>query len=290
VDGIDILVDLSGHTSYNRLPVFARKPAPIQVTYLGYPSGSGLKAMDYRFTDQYTEPEGDTDPAEHYYTERLYRLPDSLWCYRPSGDMPEISQLPALANGHLTFGSFNNANKISDESLALWSTLLNALPTSKLLMMTVAEGELRVRLAAQFAERGVDPARIEFCGKLPTHEFWNRLRQVDISLDPLRVNGATTTCESLWLGVPVLSLVGERFLERAGYSVLSAANLTEFAATTEEQFIAIAERFASDLPGLAAIRAGLREHLRGSPLLDQKRYTRNVEQAYRTMWHRYLAQ
>jgi predicted O-linked N-acetylglucosamine transferase (SPINDLY family) len=204
--------------------------------------------------------------------------------------MPEISPLPALNIGHITFGSFNNINKIGDECVALWSKLLQNLPTSKLVIATIAEGELRQRLTAQFIERGVESSRIVFCGKLPSHEFHRALQEIDISLDPLPINGATTTCESLWLGVPVLTLVGERFLQRAGLSVLSAAQLTEFAATSEEEFIAIAKRFAADLPGLAAIRAGLREHLRNSPLLDQKRYTRNLEQAYRTMWHRYLAQ
>jgi predicted O-linked N-acetylglucosamine transferase (SPINDLY family) len=289
-DGIDILVDLAGHSGRNRLLTFARKPAPIQVTYLGYPSGTGLTAIDYRLTDRSAEPESDLDAADHYYTEKLFRLPDSLWCYKPAADMPEITHLPALANGYLTFGSFNNVNKIDMDCVVLWSNLLKGLPTSRLAIATVPEGGVRTRLQRQFSEQGIDSSRIDFYGKLPPHEFQQKLQQMDVTLDPVNVNGATTTCESLWLGVPVLTLVGERFLQRAGLSVLSAAQLTEFAATSEEEFIAIAKRFAADLPGLAAIRAGLREHLRNSPLLDQKRYTRNLEQAYRTMWHRYLAQ
>jgi predicted O-linked N-acetylglucosamine transferase (SPINDLY family) len=287
-DGIDILVDLSGHSSRNRLLSIARKPAPIQVTYLGYPGGTGLSAVDYRLTDQYAEPETASDPADRYYTETLFRLPDSLWCYNPAADMPEITPLPAIANGYFTFGSFNNVNKIDHESITLWSTLLKRIPTSRLVMATVPEGHIRDRLLANFAEQGIDASRINFYGKLPSHEFQRKLQEVDISLDPLNVNGATTTCESLWLGVPVLTLVGKRFLSRAGFSVLSAAQMTEFAATNEAEFIDTAIRFANDLPQLSKIRTEMRQRLRNSALLDQRRYTRNLEQAYREMWQRFL--
>ena len=283
-DGIDILVDLSGHTALNRLMTFARKPAPIQITYLGYPGGSGLSAMDYRLTDSYTEPCDD-----QYYTEELLRLPDSLWCYRPVDGMPEATPLPALTNGYLTFGSFNNCNKIGEACIALWATLLRSLPTARLLMVRVPEGKIRSRLTRQFEEFGVAGERLTFCGKLPAREFHRKLQQVDIALDPFPVNGATTTCESLWQGVPVLTLVGGRFLSRAGLSVLSAAGLPEFAATTQEEYIQTAIKLATDLPGLAEIRAGMRERLKGSPLLDQQRFTRNLEGIYRDVWRRYAA-
>jgi predicted O-linked N-acetylglucosamine transferase (SPINDLY family) len=283
-DGIDILVDLCGHTAYNRLLTFARKPAPIQITYLGYPGGSGLSAMDYRLTDRYAEP-GD----DQYYTEELLRLPDSLWCYRPADGMPEATPLPALANGYLTFGSFNNCYKVGEACIALWAALLRSLPTARLLMVTVPEGEMRLRLTRQFEEFGVASERLAFCGKLPAREFHRKLQQVDIALDPFPVNGATTTCESLWLGVPVLTLVGGRFLSRAGFSVLNAAGLPEFAAATPEEYIQAATKLANDLPRLAEIRAGMRAHLKTTPLLDQQRFTRNLESIYRDVWRWYAA-
>jgi protein O-GlcNAc transferase len=283
-DGIDILIDLSGHTAHNRLLTFARKPAPIQMTYLGYPGSSGLSAMDYRLTDHHTES-GD----DQYYTEQLLRLPDSLWCYQPAESMPEVTPLPALANGYLTFGSFNNFNKIGDGCIALWAKLLRNVPNARLLMATVPEGEARARLARQFAELGITGDRVDYCGNLPSREFQRKLQLVDITLDPFPVNGATTTCESLWLGVPVLTLVGERFLSRAGLSVLSAAGLSEFAAASPEHFIAVASDLAKDLPRLATIRAGMRERLRSTPLLDQRRFTRNLEGIYRDAWRRYVS-
>jgi len=291
-DGIDILVDLAGHTGHNRLLTFARKPAPVQITYLGYPGTSGLSAMDYRLTDRYTEPEAVSggDSTDRYYTEKLLRLPDSMWCYRPAEDMQEVTPLPALTNGYLTFGSFNNVNKVGAECIALWATLLRSLPTSRLLMVTVPEGEIRERLIRQFGEHGIGAERISFCGKLPSHAFQRMLQQVDLTLDPFPINGATTTCESLWLGVPVLTLVGERFLTRAGLSVLSAAQLPDFAAATMESYIKTATLLANNLPLLANIRAGLREHLRISPLLDQLRFTRNLEGIYRDVWRRWCNQ
>lgn len=287
-DGIDILVDLAGHSAHNRLLVFARKPAPIQITYLGYPGTSGLSAMDYRLTDNYTEPEdGSGTGAERFYTERLLRLPDSIWCYRPNVDMPAITPLPALANGYLTFGSFNNFNKIDSECIALWAELLSNLPASRLLIATVPEGEMRERLTAQFNEHRIAANRIDFCGSLPPREFQRKLQLVDITLDPFPINGATTTCESLWLGVPVLTLVGESFLSRAGLSVLSAAQMPEFAAANPEDFIQKAISLANDIPKLANMRAHMRERLGGTALFDQTRFTRNLESIYRNIWRRY---
>ncbi len=286
-DGIDILVDLAGHTAQNRLPVFAYKPAPIQVTYLGYPGTSGLSAIDYRLTDHLTEPV-DLD-ADRYYTEKLLRLPESIWCYRPVDTMPPVSPLPALTNGYLTFGSFNNSNKLNADCIALWATLLRRLPSARLLMATVAEGEMRRRLTEQFTAHGIAPERISYYAQLPPQEFHLLLQQVDVSLDPFPVNGATTTCESLWFGIPVLTLVGNRFLSRAGWSVMNAARMPEFAAKSPEQLIEIAVGLAADLPKLASLRANMREHLRATPLFDQVHFTRNLEQAYRDMWQRYTS-
>ncbi|HXA48171.1 MAG TPA: tetratricopeptide repeat protein, partial [Burkholderiaceae bacterium] len=278
-DQIDILIDLAGHTAHNRLLTFARKPAPIQITYLGYPGSSGLAAMDYRLTDHYAEPGND-----RYYTEKLLRLPDSMWCYRPAADMPDITPLPAQKNGYLTFGSFNNINKVGEDCIQLWAALLRSLPSSRLLMVTVPEGEVRDRLTRQFEALGIHAKRLSFCGKLPSHEFRKMLQQVDITLDPFPINGATTTCESLWLGMPVLTLVGERFLSRAGLSVLSAAQLPDFAVATPAEYINTATLLANNLALLADIRLGLRDHLKTSPLLNHKGFTQNLESIYRKIW------
>lgn len=279
-DGIDILVDLAGHTGHNRMLTFARKPAPIQITYLGYPGTSGLSAMDYRLTDGHADPAG----SEAYYTEKLLRLPNSLWCFRPHKNMPEITALPAQQNGYVTFGSFNNFNKIDHRCIELWARLLQALPNSRLLIVTVPEGESRNRLTEQFAAFGIAVERLEFHGKLPGNEFHRLLQLADLTLDPVTVNGATTTCESLWLGVPVISLVGSRFLERAGFSILSAASLREFAAETAKGYIEVASKIAGDLPRLAALRAGLRARMAASPLVDEEKFTRNLEKIYRDVW------
>jgi protein O-GlcNAc transferase len=279
-DGIDILVDLSGHSSHNRLLTFARKPAPIQVTYLGYPASSGLSAMDYRLTDSYADPQAN----DSYYREKLLRLPNSLWCYRPAADMPDVTPLPALTNGFLTFGSFNNINKIGDQCIKLWAALLRTLPSSRLLMVTVPEGEMRQRLVQQFTDFGVMPERLDFRGRLAPHEFQRTLRQVDMTLDPFPINGATTTCESLWLGVPVISLVGDRFYSRAGLSVMNAAGLPDFVAATPEDYLKIPALLAENFQLLAGIRAGLREHLAASPLIDNTGFARNVEKIYREIW------
>ena len=279
-DGIDILVDLAGHTANNRLPLFSRKPAPVQITYLGYPGTSGLSAMDYRITDGHADSRG----SEERYTETLLRLPHSLWCYRPIAGMPEVLPLPALRRGYLTFGSFNNFNKQDPSTIDLWAALLRALPDARLLMVTVPEGEARTRLSEQFAKQGVAAERLEFHGKLPSAEFHRLLSQVDMALDPVNVNGATTTCESLWLGVPTLSLKGNSFLSRAGWSILSAAGVPEFAADNTQDYIKIATRLAADLPALARIRAGLRTRLAASPLMDETGFTRDLERIYRDVW------
>ena len=253
-DCVDILVDLAGHTTQNRVLVFARKPAPVQITYLGFPGSTGLEAMDYRLTDHFVDPEGS---AIQYYSEQLLRLPHSLWCFHPPPAMPKIGRSPALTNGFITFGSFNSINKVDGRTLALWSRLLCILPNSKLLMATVPEGKTRDNLRAHFARLGVSENRIEFLARLDGEKFLEMLSRVDINLDPVSVNGATTTCESLWLGVPVLNLVGNRFLERAGLSILTAAGIPEFAVDSEERYIGLALELSKNLEMLAVLRANL---------------------------------
>jgi protein O-GlcNAc transferase len=280
-DGIDLLIDLSGHTADNRLLTFARKPAPVQLTYLGYPGTSGLSAMDYRITDGYA------DPLEglEYYSEKLLRLPDSLCCYRPVIDMPEVGPLPALKNGYITFGSFNNSSKVDNNAIVLWSKILLSLPSSRLLMVTIPEGERRETIARQFEAAGVTRDRIDFQGKLLTPQFHKLFQQVDIALDPLLMTGGTTTCESLWMGVPVIVMKGKRFIHRVGYSFLCSAGLARYAAKTPDEYVQIALAAAADIQGLAQLRAGMREQLAVSALMDQAHFTRNFEKILREAWH-----
>lgn len=279
-DGIDILVDLAGHSALNRLSMFALKPAPIQITYLGYPGTSGLTAIDYRLTDAYADPPG----SDACYTETLLRLPDSLCCYRPSQAMPEITASPAQENGYVTFGSFNSFNKVNDPCVELWARILRAVPASRLLMLTVPEGLARQRLTEHFGVLGVTGERLEFCGKLTQTDFFLACRRADIALDPIAVTGGTTTCESLWLGIPVVVQIGERFRTRVGYSFLNAAGMSEFAAETAEDYVRIATNLAHDLPRLAETRAGLRARMASSSLVDEAGFTRNLEKIYLEIW------
>jgi predicted O-linked N-acetylglucosamine transferase (SPINDLY family) len=286
-DRIDIIVDLAGHTANHRLLALARKPAPIQLTWLGYPATTGLPAMTHRLTDARTDPPGMT---ERHYTEELVRLPQSLWCYRPPAAMPEVGELPALRNGYLTFGSFNNFAKVGPSVVRLWARLLCALPDARLILLTVPPGAAQQRVAAAFAAQGVDTTRLELLHKLPRVEYLAVHHRVDLALDPFPCNGGTTTCEALWMGVPVITLIGNTFVSRAGFSLLSVAGLPEFGAATEEDYIDIADRCANDVRALAATRARLRERLRASPLMDEAQFTRDVEAAYRDLWQRWCTQ
>ncbi len=286
-DGVDILVDLSGHTSGNRLGVFARKPAPLQITYLGYPATTGLAQMDYRLTDAVADPPG---LSEDRYREQLLRLPGSLWCFAPPPQMPEVAPLPARHKGTVTFGSLNSMLKLTPPLVALWSKLLHALPASRLLLVTVPPGEARARIAREFAANGVDASRLGFHGFVSWEEFWRLHAEVDVALDSFPCNGGTTTCETLWLGVPVVSLVGSVFLSRAGLSILNAAGLRELAAESEEEYLRIASGLVQDLPRLAALRASMRERLRASLLFDAARHTREIEDCYRQAWRRWCAE
>ncbi len=279
-DGIDILVDLAGHTGSNRLPVFARKPAPVQVTYLGYPATTGLSAIDYRLVTADTDPPG----AEAWHSERLYRLPRSLWCYRPPATMPAvIPATPARRSGCITFGAMNNVAKVSDATVATWAHLLRAVPGAQLVMTKLADSAQRL-MHEHFATQGIAAERLILHGKLPAAEYYALLNAIDIALDPFPYTGTTTTCESLWMGVPVVTLIGETSVARSGYALLKGIGLEELAARDEKEYVAIAAALAQDLDRLDALRGGMRQRIASSPLRDEAGLTRDLEAAYRAMW------
>jgi predicted O-linked N-acetylglucosamine transferase (SPINDLY family) len=280
-DGIDILVDLSGHTKGNRLLVFARQPAPLQVSYLGYLYTTGMQAVGFGITDAHIDPPG---IADAYHQERLLRLPHSLWCFNPPAGMPEPGPLPALARGHVTFGSFNHLAKINEEVRLLWARLLQSVPGSRLLMLGVPAGESCDKLRATFARQGISAERLEIHGMLDYAQYLEVCRKADIALDPFPYNGGTTTCDSLWMGVPVITLAGSSGQARAGVSLLSAVDLRELIAQTGEEYLAIARALAADLDGLSALRSGMRARMRASPLMDAAGFARDLEAVYREIW------
>ncbi len=287
-DGVDILVDLAGHTAHNRLLVFAHKPAPIQVTYLGYPNTTGLSAVDYRITDSWADPPG----QEAFHTETLVRLPRGFLCYTPRPNVPTIASLAAPQAGLITFGSFNAMPKITPQTIALWTKILRALPNSRLVLKNKSLRDLATlqRCQALFEEHGIPAARLELMEILPTAEdhldLYNR---IDIALDTFPYNGTTTTCEALWMGVPVVTLEGDRHAGRVGVSLLNQVGLTELIAKTPEDYVQIAVSLANDLDKLATLRSGLRERMANSPLCDGKGFTRILEEAYREMWKKWCA-
>ena len=285
-DRIDILVDLAGHTARNRLLVFARKPAPIQVTGIGYVTTSGLETMDYRLTDALCDPGRGED---RYYSERLWRLETGFNCYAPPRGLPEPGSPPCFENSRLTFGCFNNLDKIAEPVIDTWSEILHDLPNARLLMKTKTLGEPAVReqLLAAFASRGIVAERLELRDWSETlAEHFAAYREVDISLDPFPYNGTTTTCESLMMGVPVVALRGGRHASRVSFSLLARLGLEGLTAQDSETYVERAVALASRPDALAKLRAGLRRRLATSPLCDAARYTRTLEAAYRGMWQR----
>lgn len=285
-DEIDILVDLAGHTAHNRLTAFERGPAPVQVTYLGYPATTGLAAIDYRLTDAIADPPGDGD---RHYIEKLWRLPDALVCYHPPADMPDAGELPAMSNGYVTFGSFNGVSKVGPEVVALWARILKSAPGSRLIVTTIPAGHAQTRMLELFAKCGIEASRLQMFEMLSNAEFLSLYQRVDISLDPFPCNGGTSTCESLWMGVPVVCLRGDTFAGRVAPSMLAASGHAEWAAASRQEYVGIALRLASDLNGLAAIRAGLRSQAQNSPLGNAEKFTRGLEQAFRAMWAKWCA-
>ncbi|MHB1188515.1 tetratricopeptide repeat protein [Thiobacillus sp.] len=285
-DGIDILVDLSGHTGRNRLPVFAWKPAPVQVSWLGYLGTTGLEAMDYILADSWSLPVGEEDQ----FTETPWRLPDSYICFSPPAAAVEVGPLPALSNGHVTFGCFNNLSKVTDRVVACWAQLLQVVPESRLFLKSKALGESEVRKAAvdRFAKHGIDAGRLQMEGQQASRQaHFRAYQQIDIALDPFPYPGITTTVEGLWMGVPSVALKGDRFLSHQGESILNNAGLPDWIAENVDDYVAKAAAFARDLEHLSALRARLRDQVRASPLFDAPRFARNLEEAFRGMWRKW---
>lgn len=285
-DQIDILIDLSGHTTGNRLGVFAHKPAPVQVNYLGHPATTGLDTIDYRLGDAITDP---LDQVAGHYSETLWQLPGCFLTYQPASDAPPVSTLPSAANGHITFGSFNNLAKVNDEVIAVWSRVLGAVPDSKLMLKSFGLSSVRgrKRIVDGFAANGIPEARLDLVEwSTGTNEHLGIYNRIDIALDTFPYNGTTTTCEAFWMGVPVVCLEGERHSARVGGSLLNALGLQELLARDTDAFVRIAAELAADPARLAALRAGLRQRMTESPLLDHAGFTQNLEAAYRDMWAR----
>lgn len=285
-DGIDILVDLAGLTS-PRVLLFARKPAPVQATWIGYPATTGLSAMDYKIVDNCTDPPGMPD---QFYTEKLIRMPESFLCYLPDRESPEIGPLPALTSGHITFGSFNNVAKMSPLVFTLWSRILKAVPDSHLVLKTWRFSDKAVRRYAlnMFENEGIDAGRIRLLAYEPSaREHLELYNRIDIGLDTFPYNGTTTTCEALWMGVPVITLAGNSHVSRVGMSLLANIGLPEFTAHTSDEFFSIAIKLANDLSKLASLRERLRGMMQHSILTDAKRFTTDLENCYRTIWKKW---
>lgn len=287
-DRIDILLDLSGHTAHNRLPMFAWKPAPVQATWLGYLGTTGVAAIDYLIADALTLPPS----AEAGVTEKVWRLPESYVCFTPPDAGVPVMPLPALSNGHLTFGSFNNLSKMNDDVVALWAKILIAVPDSRLFLKAGQLGESSIRedVAARFAAHGIAGERLILKGLVAREDHLAQHHRVDIALDPFPYPGITTTVENLWMGVPVLTLAGESFLSRQGSGLLTHAGLPEWIASDREDYVARAVAKSGDLDGLNRLRQGLRQGIASSPIFDAPRFARQFEVALRGMWTKWCEQ
>ena len=280
-DQIDILVDLSLHSGDTRLLIFAHRPAPIQMTYLGYPGTTGMKSMDYRISDRFIDPESET--AQLYSEETLYIT--SYWCYSEPGlKIPIfVNALPALKNGVVTFGCLNNISKISEPAIQCWIQLLKEIPSARL-MLHCPEGEQRDALIEKFCSKGVDKSRIELHAWQSFPKYFESYHQIDIALDPFPFGGGITTCDATWMGVPVVTLRGKTAVGRGATSILSNIGMQSQIANTQEEYISIANHLCSDLDGLAATRKGLREKFQQSPVMDGKRFAAEMGQIFRQTW------
>jgi len=285
-DDVDILVDLTQHMAGNRLLVFARRPAPVQISFAGYPDSTGLEAIPYRISDRHLEA---GIANEQPQGKEQVCLIDSFWCYNPCGIEVEITPLPSLTNGYVTFGCLNNFCKVNESVLRLWARVLLEVKNSRLVIASPI-GSHRERTLKSLETKGIGAHRVDFVEFRPLHAYLQLYQKLDIALDTLPYNGGVTTCDALWMGIPVLTLPGKMPVSRAGLSILSSVGLGEFAAVSEEDYARIAKELTEDLPRLANLRATLRTRMRCSPLMDGPRFARNVEAAYRSMWQAWCAE
>ena len=286
-DRIDILVDLAGHTARNRMPTFARKPAPLQVSYLGYPNTTGLPTMDYRITDAIADPPGEADAI---HTEKLVRLARTAWCYEPAPDSPPPLAPPALTKGFVTFGSLNALMKINESFARVWSQILAAVPKSRVRFKTGAlrDDNARQRLHDLLVRVGIDESRFDLLPPIENYaEHLAVYNGIDVALDTYPYNGTTTTCDALWMGVPVVTLAGKSHVSRVTSSILSAVGLSDWSTDSTEAYIARAVSAAHELDALSDLRLRLRETMAKSPLMDGAGLARELERVYRTMWQTY---
>jgi predicted O-linked N-acetylglucosamine transferase (SPINDLY family) len=281
-DRIDLLLDLSGHMNFNRLPLFAWRPAPVQASWLGYFASTGLPAMDYLLGDPHVLP----PDAQTYYTERLWRLPDSYLCFTPPAERVDIGPLPLATQGHITFGCFNHLMKMNDGVVDVWARILHGVPHSRLFLKAkqLDDAPTRETTLARFAARGIEASRLTLEGRSPRAEYFAAYNRIDIALSPFPYPGGTTSVEGLWMGVPVLCRRGDRFLSNICTSMLHSAGLADWIAQDNDDYVAKAVAFAADAPRLTALRSSLRSTVLASPLCDAARYARHLEAALEAMW------
>ncbi len=288
-DGIDLLIDLAGHGPGGRLLVFAERPAPVQISWCGYPGSTGLRAMDYRISDRWVDPRG---TADQFYTEAVVRLANGFVCYGPPADAPRPAPPPSRAEGRITFGAFNGLAAVSETVAAVWAELLKSVPGARLRLFAppLADGATRDWFAARLEALGVARDRLDLVGGTPdAAETMARYASVDIALDTFAMNGVASTCEALWMGVPVVTLAGERNASRIGLSLLQGLGLGDLVATSEEGYVECARTLAGDGERLAALRQELRGRMAGAALTDAAGFTGELEEAYRRMWRHWCA-
>lgn len=283
-DAIDILVDLIGHTAGSRLPVFALQPAPVQVTWMGYLNTTGLSRMNYRICDERTDPIFISDIA---HTEKLIRLPNSQWCYRPFITLPAEGVTPFERNGFITFGCFNHAIKISSGLCALWRDILLNIPNSKLLCVGLSSTRKMAELISELTMSGIAGERLQFVARTSLDQYYAWFAEADIALDTYPYGGGTTTFDTLWMGVPVVAAKGSTSASRSAASILEALGLNEWVAPSIDDYVRVAVERANDLDRIKELRKSLRRMLQTSPLMDEERFVRDLESAYRQMWQEY---